>query len=310
METKGRNVRRVMLKHRHIEVFHAVYQSGSVSAAARALNVSQPSVSKVLRHAESRIGFTLFRIVKGRLVPTEEAHILFREVRELQTRLDSLQQTTINLRRGSEGRLSLAVLPSLGLDVAPLAVSRFRNRHRDVSIDIQTLHNDDILASLYERQCDLAVSYDIPHHPRLAHIQLATGALVLLFRKADWPDAPERVSLDMVGDRDVIRLSSTGVLATLFNQELEDREGAAAVRAEVSVQTYYVAAALVRRGVGVAVVDEFTARAYLSDEVDFRPLVEPASFGVYAIHLEDRPLSRLQSEFVSTLRETLALISA
>lgn len=296
-----------MLKHRHIEVFHAVYQSGSVSAAARALNVSQPSVSKVLRHAESRIGFTLFRIVKGRLVPTDEAHILFREVRELQTRLDSLQQTTINLRRGSEGRLSLAVLPSLGLDVAPAAVSRFRAKNRDVSIDIQTLHNDDILRSLYERECDLAVSYDLPRHPRLAHIQLASGELVMLFRKEDWPDAPERVSLEMVGERDVISLSSTGTLANLFNEEMGEETP---VRAQVSVQTYYVAAALVRRGAGVAIVDEFTARACLSDGMDFRPLVEKAAFGVYAIHLEDRPLSRLQSEFIRTLRETIAEISA
>jgi DNA-binding transcriptional LysR family regulator len=39
---------------RHIEIFHAVYVNGSVSGAARALNVSQPSVSKMLRHAEPR----------------------------------------------------------------------------------------------------------------------------------------------------------------------------------------------------------------------------------------------------------------
>ena len=45
---------------RHIEVFHAVYVNGSVSGAARALNVSQPSVSKMLRHAESLLGFQLF----------------------------------------------------------------------------------------------------------------------------------------------------------------------------------------------------------------------------------------------------------
>ena len=44
---------------RHIEIFHAVYVNGSVSAAARALNVSQPSVSKMLRHAESLLGFQL-----------------------------------------------------------------------------------------------------------------------------------------------------------------------------------------------------------------------------------------------------------
>jgi DNA-binding transcriptional LysR family regulator len=66
---------------RHIEIFHAVYVNGSVSGAARALNVSQPSVSKTLRHAESLLGFPLFERTAGRLVPTEDAHILFAEVR-------------------------------------------------------------------------------------------------------------------------------------------------------------------------------------------------------------------------------------
>src|SRR5690606_20239750 len=103
----------------HIEVFHAVYVAGTVSGAARALQVSQPSVSKVLRHAETRVGFKLFRIVKGRLVPTEEAHILFHEARDVHMRIESLDATARNLKRGAEGHLRLAVLHSLGLDAAP-----------------------------------------------------------------------------------------------------------------------------------------------------------------------------------------------
>ena len=55
---------------RQIEVFHAVYVSGSITAAARALHVSQPSVSKTLRHTESGLGFALFRRLKGRLLFT------------------------------------------------------------------------------------------------------------------------------------------------------------------------------------------------------------------------------------------------
>ena len=55
---------------RHIEIFHAVYVNGSVSAAARALDVPQPSVSKMLRHAESLLGFQLFQRTSGGLVPT------------------------------------------------------------------------------------------------------------------------------------------------------------------------------------------------------------------------------------------------
>jgi DNA-binding transcriptional LysR family regulator len=72
---------------RHIEIFHAVYVNGSVSAAARALNVSQPSVSKMLRHAESCSAFQLFQRTSGGLVPTQDAHVLFTEVSEIQDRV-------------------------------------------------------------------------------------------------------------------------------------------------------------------------------------------------------------------------------
>jgi DNA-binding transcriptional LysR family regulator len=292
-----------MMNLRHIEVFHAVYQTGSVSGAARALHVSQPSVSKVLRHAESRIGFQLFRIVKGRLVPTDEAHVLFHEARELHGRIESLRETTKNLRRGGEGHLRLAVLPSLGLDIAPAAVARFRADNPQVSFEIKTLHNEDILRSLYERNSDLAVSYDAPRHPRLAETLIGSGELVLLYRKADLPDAPERVSLDMLQHRDLIRLAGSGSVGTLFSSEVDPDEPPSA---SISVQTYYVAAALVRHGAGFAVVDEFTARASLSDDLDFRPLAESAGFSVYCIHLEDRPLSRIAREFVAVFKSALA----
>ena len=162
-----------MMNLRQIEVFHAVYQTGSISGAERALHVSQPSVRKVLRHAESIIGFQLFRIVRGRLVPTAEAHVLFQEASELNGRVESLRETTRNLRRGGEGHLRLAVLPSLGLGIAPAAVAHFRARNPDVSFDIKTLHNEDILRSFFERNSDLAVSYDAPRHPRFTEIVLS-----------------------------------------------------------------------------------------------------------------------------------------
>lgn len=291
-----------MMNLRHIEVFHAVYQSGSVSAAARALNVSQPSVSKVLRHAESRIGFPLFRVVKGRLVATEEAHVLFHEARELYARVQSLQETTKNLRRGGEGHLRLAVLPSLGLDVTPAAVAAFRISHPDVSFEIRTLHSEDVLRALYERNSDLAIIYDAPHHPQLSGIGIGSGELVMLYRRDEFPYAPERVSLDMFRHRDLIRLTDSGFVGTMFNNEFSEEPGTAAI----SVQTYYVAAALVRRGAGFAVVDEFTARAYMGEDLDFRPLANDARFQVFCTHLVSQPLSRLARDFVATLEKTLA----
>lgn len=93
---------------RHIEVFHAVYVNGSVSAAARMLNVSQPSVSKVLRHAESLIGFALFHRSAGRLVPTEDAHALFGDVAAIQDRVYALREASRNLKRGTGALLKVS----------------------------------------------------------------------------------------------------------------------------------------------------------------------------------------------------------
>ena len=137
-----------MMNLRHVEVFHAVYQTGSVSAAARALHVSQPSVSKVLRHAETQIGFALFKVVKGRLVPTEEAHLLFPEARDLYARAESLQETSKNLRRGGEGSRRLAVLPSPGRDVAPGAVAGSPRWPCGGAFEIETPHTEYLLPSL------------------------------------------------------------------------------------------------------------------------------------------------------------------
>ena len=51
-------------------------RTGSVSQAARALNLSQPAISKSLRLAEQAAGFVLFRRVRGRLFPSPEAETL------------------------------------------------------------------------------------------------------------------------------------------------------------------------------------------------------------------------------------------
>ena len=45
---------------RQIEVFRAIMLTGGVSDAARSLNVSQPNVSRLLRHTEDRLGIKLF----------------------------------------------------------------------------------------------------------------------------------------------------------------------------------------------------------------------------------------------------------
>lgn len=296
------------MRLRQIEVFHAVYTTGSISAAARALHVSQPSVSKVLHHTQAQLGLKLFALVRGRLVATDEAHALFIEVAAVFKRLTSLQKTVKNIKNLGTSHIRLAVVPSLGLWAAPLAIQRFRQQHPNTTFDVQTLHHDHLFQALYERSCDIAVAYDPPSHPRLQRRELGWGELMLLFQPDSLPDAGDVVLLSELDGQAMVGLTTGGPVGELFAAELERQN--VSVREVVSNQTFYIAAALTRCGAGMAVVDEFTARASCDGSTAFRPFEPSIRFKVECVHLEDRPPSKAIVAFIDTLSMTLRSLRA
>lgn len=288
---------------RHIEIFHAVYVNGSVSAAARALNISQPSVSKTLRHAETLLGFELFQRTNSRLVPTEDAHALFGDVADIQERVRALREAGRNLRTGGGATLRISALPSLALGALPTAVARFMARRPEVRFDLQTVHHDDLLRKLYERETDIAIAAEVPRGAPLGKVWLGEGELVVLYRDADLAQAAQRIELPQLVGHPFITLAASGPIGQLFAQELE-RLGIE-LQEVASARTFYIAAALVRAGVGLSIVDNFTAEASLAEGLAMRPLKPSLTFDVHAMHLLDRPPSALASEFLGVLREVI-----
>ena len=261
------------MKLRHIEIFHAVYVNGSVSAAARLLNVSQPSVTKTLQHAEQLLGFPLFVRAKGRLLPTADAHNLFGEVSTIQDRVYALRQISQNMRHGRGATVRVAALPSLGLGAIPGAVARFLKAHDGVAFDLQTAHHDDMMRRLYEQEADIFVGFEVPRGAPVVHRKIGSGELVVMYRQADLPDAGPRLSLAEIAHRPFISPVHSGPIGQLLTGELS-RLGVL-LDEVVRARTFYIATALVRAGVGLTVVDSFTARATLTPGLAYRPVEPP-----------------------------------
>src|SRR5207244_6208105 len=83
---------------RQLEVFRAIMRNRSLTAAAEALHVSQPAISKVLRHFELQIGYRLFERLGGRLVPTAEAQLLYRDADRIFREIVVLQGLSDRIR--------------------------------------------------------------------------------------------------------------------------------------------------------------------------------------------------------------------
>jgi len=153
------------------------------------------------------------------------------------------------------------------------------------------------------RECDLVVGHHLLQGPEVHSISLGTGCVGVLFRRGLLPDSAD-VDVSALDCHDLISLTPSVAIANLLEGALDmrRREG----RRTIAVNSVFVGAALARQGVGIAVVDEFTARGIMDPNLCFRPLRPGVSFDLKALHLAEQPLSRLTRSFLDVMRRIIA----
>lgn len=288
------------MRLRHIEVFHAIYTTGSVTQAAQILHISQPAVSKSLAHAEQQLGFRLFTRDKNKLVPTAEAQALFPEVEQLYRQLHSVKTLADNIQRHDDGIIDIAITPALGFDVIPQAIARFQERYPQVAFRVQTIHNDEAMQALVERQCELALLFASPNYPGVESQDLADTPIVLVYPRALIAHQPARVALAELAQYPLIGIGDSGPVGQLLWQQLQGL--GIQPESQVQVDTYYVAARLVAKGIGVCPLDNLTAMGNPDPAIAVAQLQPELRVPIRALYLSSRPISKLAQQFLHEVR--------
>jgi DNA-binding transcriptional LysR family regulator len=250
------------MRLRHIEVLRAIMVTGSISGAGDLLHVSQPVVSRTLQHAEQQAGFKFFERMRGRLVPTGELLAIYPDVEQVFAAIEKLRYSSASVRRQGGAPLRLAVTPSLANSVLPRAIEGMLETHPDASFELATLHTNEVVAALRAGTVDLGICLSPPAVPGIEAHLLATGQMVLA-TPTSWPhllrqNAPLS-ELGYLAERPFIRLDDGTPLGSIIGQRLE--HATLGLHANIVVQTYAIARALVTQGVGYALLDTFTAVA-------------------------------------------------
>ena len=298
------------MRLRHIEVFNAIMLTGSVSAAARMINVTQPAVSRTLQHAELQLGFALFQRVGGRLQPTSEARTLHPHIERLFAQLDEVQRLSASLKAG-RGRGTLRVLTVLGLsyEVFPRAMQLFREKHPRVVVHHQALHSPQIVSSLVLQESDVGYVFSAASHPALAQERLAERRMVCAVPKGllnARQAAAGTLSMAQLATLPVIALDGRDPLGLILSRVL--RDSGTRLHEVMSVQTYHVALALAQHGVGVALVESCTAASADLDKVDILALEPTITTTVHALRPTARPNSLMTRHFTRCMQQALGQV--
>ena len=299
------------MRLRQIEIFYHVYRAGTISGAARNLNVSQPSVSKVLKHTEDQLGIELFLRQRGRLVPTQVAHELFIEAQDVYNRLGTFSQSLQNISKRRGGHIRLGVLPSLSLSIGPEWIAHLRKDDPELTFELTTLHSAELALALSEKRVDLCLGFEEIHTDDTQGHKVGQGRMVLVSPRP-LTDHPNQVDWRVIESEDFIGMRDSGPLGKLVARTLSEAD--VSPNEIVSAHTYHVALSLVRKQLGLTITDEFTAYSQLGAGLHRYTLTEFEPFPVYATWLQAFPnvdlIERALACAGETMREVRAGIAA
>ncbi len=243
---------------RDIEIFRAVMQNRTLSAAAEVLHVSQPALSKAVRHCEDRLGFRLFQRAGGRLIPTAEAETLLPEAERLYQELQAFKGFARDLGGSRGGLLRLGASSSLAVSLVPPALAALRRERHAARMTAHLLPLRELGEALLARRLDVGLALTPISLPGLEATVLGSVPCVVLL-----PAGHRLVKEPVLRPRLLAGEPEVGFASWLdFGHSLDLAFGQEGVERDlvVEVGTTVGAVAMVQEGIGYAIVDGLVRR--------------------------------------------------
>lgn len=286
---------------RQIEAFRAVVLTQTTVGAAELLGVSQPAVSRIIYRLESDIGLTLFDRSNGRLVPTPEAQILYREVDVFSRSMDRVKQTAADLSAVRTGHLRISMMPAVALGFLPRVIARFKKQSPGVTITFEMLPSAEIEQQASNQLIDLGI-VELPMRSSGIKVEVFCSApLVAVFPIGHPLSTVSKIAPLHLKDTPLISLTGSQT-SQRFIEAAFERAGVKPL-VTVSAQTNSLICQMVTLGVGVGIVDPFTALSYRDQGLEFSVFDPAINFNAGILYPSHKLLSKSARFFLKILRE-------
>lgn len=292
------------LSFRLLQVFQAVVQHGSISAAARQLHLTQPTVSIQLKKLSEWAGETLLETDHNRLVPTPVGAELYRASQDVLGRFSDFDQFVQSARAGNSGSLSLGIVTTAKYILPPL-LAAFSRQFPQIELTLNIGNRAQILSRFEQQQDDLFIFSHPPAGNQVIARRLLKNPLQLIAPPGHW--AVGRADLTMAAltaERFLIR--EPGSATRLMLETWLSSQGLT-LEKTMQIESNEAIRLSVASGLGLAVLSAHTLNAGTEpvDIVQVQGL--PLESHWYLVARRDRRLSATASQLIRYLPESLPL---
>ncbi len=293
MSSSGIRMENINLKS--LEAFRAIMQTGSATAAARQLGLTQPGISRLLASLEQLVGFQLFYREHSRLIATDEAQFLTSEIDLLLNNADRFLALARNLHKTETGSLTIVAPHSFSSGPLADAVASFILLYPKISVSIESHSPQTARDLVAQRSIDCGFIQMPENHPGLVVKQILNSDLVCAVPAEHPLSDKANLNLTELSHEPLIMLGqgrpSRQKLEALFRQH--------GVIPKIRLEAHSVATACayVQRQLGIAIINRVLAQQYLNDKLKLVQLAPAIHHNYGFIYSAYAPMPKLVSAF-------------
>lgn len=289
---------------RQVEVVRAVMLTGTINGAAALLNVSSPGISRLVKHTEESLGIRLFERKAGLFVPSVEASTIFEQIGRVYKDVENLNIAVASLQRGEDTALSFASAPSIAQFIAARAIRKVRHRFPDLFIDLNILKIEETIDYLLLERGEFVVMSSAVANPAIENDEITTGNIVAIVPDGHRLAAQPSVSVHELAKEFVIGVDPTDPYGEILMKPF--REANINLRHAMRGRFAQTVVSLVRHGLGVALIDEFSVAEVYMPGITRLPLEESATITAYISRKKGRTLSAFADYTIAQFKKELS----
>jgi len=272
-----------------MEVFRAVMLSGTVKGAGALMHISQPAASKLLALAERHAGLRLFERVRGRLVPTQEAHQLYPEIEAVWKSMEKARSVARELAAPRGGSLRIASTARFCTFLLPQAATALYAAFPELTIHVDMVMPHLVSDAVARGMCDIGLEMMPTAHPELEVVRTLQCGLVCVMPEDHLLARRKLVKAEDLRSERLIALSQ----APPFGHLLEQVYGGQlqGMRVDLEVTSGTVACWFAQAGAGIALLDAPTAAGGAFKGLVVRPFSPSPRIPVQILRGRHRPMT-------------------
>nr|WP_318383922.1 LysR family transcriptional regulator [uncultured Enterobacter sp.] len=175
---------------KRLKYFCRVVEQGSVSQAAKVLNMAQPPLSKRIQELEEELNVPLFTRRGNRIEPTEAGYFLYRKACEILRQVDDTARETVAIAQQDKYQLRIGMTHLFQSYFTPLLLEVYK-RHPETEINLSVTDSSHLETMLQEGTIDLALIQRPIRRDGFDYVSFDPVRLVAVISKACLADAPQ-----------------------------------------------------------------------------------------------------------------------